>query len=307
MKKSKIKISGFTFIKNAIEFDYPAVESILSILPLVDEMIVNVGKSQDDTLELIRSIKSPHQHKIRIIEREWPKQFTEKSRVLAMQTNIALYECQYDWCFYIQADELFHVDDTNLIRKTLEQVHDNKEVEGILFDYVHFFGNYHWYGSSSNWYRKEIRLIRNHIGVTSYKDAQGFRLDCKKLKVIDSGARIHHYGWVRLPEKMEKKKQYHDSLHHRGDKREKLNKNFRYENFIDPKALKPFKGTHPELMAKRIKNYSATFDPQEILFRPRLKDIRKRIVDFIGRRTGVYLGEYRNYRIIKNPTKKENT
>lgn len=299
MSNQEIKISGFTFVKNAVKFDYPVVESILSILDVVDEMIVNVGKSDDTTLKLIRSIKSPHKHKIRIIEREWPPQFTEKSRILAMQTNIALYECRYDWCFYIQADELFHPDDAPLIRRAIEKVHNNRDIEGILFDYVHFFGDYNWCADSYSWYRKEIRIIRNHIGVTSYKDAQGFRLDCKKLKVLDSGARIHHYGWVRLPEKMQKKKEYHDSLHHRGDERKEINKNFRYENFIDPKALKRFKGKHPDLMEKRIAEYKNIFDPFSVPFRPNKKQLRKRFFNWIGKKTGIYFGEYKNYYIVE--------
>ena len=51
-------IAGFTIIKNAIINDYPIVEAINSILPIVDEMIVLAGDSEDDTLQLIQSIKS---------------------------------------------------------------------------------------------------------------------------------------------------------------------------------------------------------------------------------------------------------
>ncbi len=63
-----MKVSAFTFIKNGQMLGYPFLESIQSILPIVDEFIINVGKSEDNTLELISSISSP---KIRIIESEW--------------------------------------------------------------------------------------------------------------------------------------------------------------------------------------------------------------------------------------------
>ena len=52
-------VSGFTFCRNAVKYDYPVVESIKSALPLCDEFIVNVGRCEDGTLELIRSIRDP--------------------------------------------------------------------------------------------------------------------------------------------------------------------------------------------------------------------------------------------------------
>jgi len=37
-----MKISGFTIIRNAVMNDYPVLEAIQSILPVVDEMVVLV-------------------------------------------------------------------------------------------------------------------------------------------------------------------------------------------------------------------------------------------------------------------------
>ena len=45
-----MKVTGFSFVRNAIKFDYPVFEAITSILPLCDEFVVAVGKSEDDTL-----------------------------------------------------------------------------------------------------------------------------------------------------------------------------------------------------------------------------------------------------------------
>jgi hypothetical protein len=59
-----MKVSGFTFVKNAVKYGYPVVESIKSILPIVDEFIVCLGDSEDNTTELIKGINSP---KIKII------------------------------------------------------------------------------------------------------------------------------------------------------------------------------------------------------------------------------------------------
>jgi len=60
-----MKVCGFTFVRNAIKFECPLVESINSVLPLCDSILVVVGNSDDDRLELVKSINSP---KIRIIE-----------------------------------------------------------------------------------------------------------------------------------------------------------------------------------------------------------------------------------------------
>ena len=69
-----MKVSGFTFVRNAVKYDYPVVESIRSILPAVDEFIVNVGRCDDGTLELIRSIRDP---KIKIVESVWDETLRE--------------------------------------------------------------------------------------------------------------------------------------------------------------------------------------------------------------------------------------
>ena len=84
-----MKISGFTFVKNALIYDYPIVEAILSILPICDDFVVAVGKSDDNTLELIKYI---HPEKIRIVETEWDESMREGGQVLADETDKAFAE-----------------------------------------------------------------------------------------------------------------------------------------------------------------------------------------------------------------------
>src|SRR5215207_8727233 len=101
-------LSGFTFCRNMVRYDYPVVESIRSILPIVDEFVVNVGRCEDGTLELIRSIDSP---KIRIVESVWDETLRKDGIIYSQQTNIALSHCAGDWAFYLQADEVIHEQD----------------------------------------------------------------------------------------------------------------------------------------------------------------------------------------------------
>ncbi len=169
-----VKIAGFTFIRNALLYDYPVVEAITSILPLCDYFVVAVGKSDDDTLDLVRGIGDP---KIHVIETVWDDRLREGGRVLAEETNKAFDAIppDYDWCFYIQGDECVHEDDLPAIRSGMEQWLNDPETQGLLLHYRHFYGSYDYVGVSRRWYRREVRIIRNDKHIRSYRDAQGFR------------------------------------------------------------------------------------------------------------------------------------
>ena len=171
-----MKIAGFTFVRNALKYDYPVVQAITSILPICDYFLVAVGKSEDATLELVRSIDDP---KIHIIETEWDDSLREGGRVLALETDKAFQAIppEYDWCFYIQGDECVHEDDLQSILDGVVQMEKEKSIEGLIFNYLHFYGNVDTYKYTRSLYRREVRLIRNHIGIKSWLDAQGFRKD----------------------------------------------------------------------------------------------------------------------------------
>src|SRR5512133_592938 len=172
---SLMRVSGFTFIRNAIKLDYPVVESIKSILPVCDEFVVAVGNSSDDTLDLIRSIGDS---RIRIIETEWDESPEMKTggRVLAVETDKAFRAISpdSDWAFYIQGDEVIHEKYLDNIYASMESWKDDKMVDGLLFNYLHFYGSYNYIGVSPKWYNHEIRIIRNNKSIYSFRDAQGF-------------------------------------------------------------------------------------------------------------------------------------
>jgi glycosyltransferase involved in cell wall biosynthesis len=198
-------------VREAVRLEYPVAESIRSILPICDEFIVAVGKSADGTVERIRAIGDP---KIRILETDWDPAHFVRGAVNAVQSNLALDRCTGDWAFYLQADEVVHEDDLPLIVRALEQHLDSPRIEGLLFRYLHFWGDFDHYHWARNWYRHEVRVVRNVSGMRSWKSAQGFRRDGRKPRVVDSEARIFHYGWVRPPDTMKRKQMALDRLHH---------------------------------------------------------------------------------------------
>ena len=292
-----MKVSGFTFVKDAIKFSFPVVESIKSILPICDELIVNVGKSDDGTLDAISAIKN---EKIKIIKSEWDANFKYKGRILAQQTDIALAKCTGDWCFYLQADEVVHERDLDRILKRMEEELSDERVEGLIFNWIHFYGDYSTFINSYHWYQREVRIIRNFRGISSWSDAQGFRLNGRKLRVRDTGAYIYHYGWVRLPKAMATKKRYQDSLYHgNGWEKEYKEEKFEFLKHTDPAMLKKYTGSHPQVMGKRINEWQGEIDISKSTHELTFKDIRNRVSDFIARKTGWRIGEYKNFILIK--------
>ena len=286
-----MKVSGFTFVRNAIKYDYPVVEAITSLLPLCDEFIVAVGKSEDDTLDLILSINSP---KIRITETTWDDTLRKGGRVLAVETDKAFQAISpdTDWCFYIQADEIVHEKFYDSIRKSMIRYKEDPVVEGLLFKYKHFYGSYDYFGESWNWYRREIRIVKNQKDIFSYRDAQGFRKKPnKKLNVKLINAYIYHYGWVRDPRAMQRKQRAFSSLYHDDswvDEHVAKANEFDYSQ-VDSLGL--FRETHPAVMKQRIeqKNWKFDFDVSKKNYS--LKERLKRLV-------GIRIGEYKNYKII---------
>ena len=288
-------ISGFTIIRNAILNDYPIVEAIQSILPVVDEMIVLVGDSTDETEQLIRSINSS---KIKIHYSVWDMSLRSGGQVLAVETDKAkaLINPKSDWAFYIQADEVIHEKYHAAILQGCAEHLSNAAVEGLLFDYLHFYGTYDYIGDSRKWYHKEVRIIRNNSTITAYKDAQGFRKGTEKIRVKPIPACVYHYGWVKSPEQM-MQKQKNVSPYWLGDAdMEKMLMNPAAWNFESFDSLEKFTGTHPSVMLDRInrKNWQVTLDISRKKF-----SFKNRLLYYFEKLTGIRPFDFRNYRVIR--------
>lgn len=291
-----MKISGFTFIRNAIKNDYSIVEAITSILPICDEFVVAVGQSEDNTLGLIQGIKSD---KIRIIETIWDDTKREGGHVFALETDKAYQAISpdTDWAFYIQGDECVHEDDLNGILEDLKEHQENPEVEGLLFKYRHFYGSFDYIATSRRWYRKEIRLVRINPLVHSYKDAQGFRKGGKKLKVKEISAHIFHYGWVKPPMGLNQKVRNFTQFYH-DDAWLAENVPADYEfDFGNAERLTRFTGTHPNVSLSRIKAQNWDFDFDPAVLRSKMS-LRRKVLQKIADWTGWRIGEYKNYQRI---------
>jgi hypothetical protein len=292
-----MKVTGFTFIKDALIYDYPVVEAIKSILPVCDDFVVAVGKSNDDTLKLISNIDPV---KIRIIETIWDESLREGGRVLAVETDKAFAEVpsDSDWAFYIQGDEVVHEKYLDTIYENMVRYKDRADVDGLLFKYLHFYGSYDYVGASSRWYSHEIRVVRNDKSIYSFRDAQGFRKGKdEKLYVIPIDAYMYHYGWVKELKAMQKKHEDFNKLWHDDqwvDEHIEKVEEFDYAKHVN--QLKLFNGTHPEVMKKCIETQNWKFDFDISMNRSTLKD---KLKEFIKKYLGID-STYKNYRIVRS-------
>jgi hypothetical protein len=295
-----MKVYGFTFIRNAIKFDYPVVEAIKSILPVCDDFYVAVGNSDDNTLEIVQNIDK---QKIKILETVWDDspEMKKGGKVFASETDKAFnaIPADTDWAFYIQGDEVIHEKYLDTVYATMIKWKDDKTVDGLLFKYLHFYGSYDYVGISPKWYNHEIRIIRNNKAIYSFRDAQGFRKgENEKLNVKPVEAYVYHYGWVKEPGTMMEKAinansfyQEKNILKQMKSKDSNGTKEFDYSS-ID--ALSSFTGTHPKVMELRIQRKNWNFE-HDISFN-RLS-LRYRGKIFIKKYLGINT-YYENYRLI---------
>ncbi len=291
-----MKVSGFTFIRNAVKNDYPIVQAITSILPLCDEFIVVAGNSEDDTRKLIEDIDSP---KIKIIDSVWDDSLKAGGQVFAVETDkaFAAISPDSDWAFYIQGDELVHEKYHPLIRQEMELSLNKANIEGLLFKYIHFYGSYDYLGDSRRWYRREIRLVKNIKGIQSYRDAQGFRLNGRKIQVKLIDAYVYHYGWAKPPQGLNNKIRNFNTFYHDEQWMEQHMPQTYEFDYSNADRLVKFTGTHPLVMQKRIQTIGWKIDLTKSL-KPG-NDLRRKLLQKIEDWTGWRIGEYRNYKIVE--------
>ena len=288
-----MKISGFTFIRNGNVLGYPFIPSIRSLLPLCDEIIVNVPHSTDGTLESVRAIGDP---KIRIIESDWDENEKVGDPIMRRHTDLALEQCTGDWCVYIQGDEVLHEDGIPAMRATMERELKNPQVQGLLVDYTHFYGSFWTEVYSFGWYYQEVRVVRRDPKIRACGGAQGFRTtDNQKLRVKKSGGRYFHYGYALEPSQARIKVANLASVY--GNENLVKETGLRAARFYDDdQKVKKFTGTHPATMRELVAAAKWTYHSRNPLIRFRKNYFWEDIALIIKRCTGITLGVHRNFR-----------
>ena len=283
-------VSGVSLVRNATILDYNVEVALLSILPLVEELHVNVGLGDDDTIDRVRSLSDP---RIQIHVTDWGDSSGRRLRDLADETNRVLDRCRHDWALYIQADEVLHEEDLPAVRRALRRAAGREEVEGLAFDYHHFYGSADWVWTGRASYRAEVRMVRRSSGAQSFSDAQGFRVRGRLPRVLDSGGKIFHYGYVKseqaLSAKLRLKNEWWGEDPDRATEWE----------FELPPGLEPFRGTHPAVAIPWIEARDWPFDPATARPQPlTCRTAKIRLSNTIERLTGKRLLEHRTFQRV---------
>ena len=304
-----MKISAFSMCRNAEKLYYPVEQSVRSVLPLVDEfvMVIGDGDADDRTRELLASIDSP---KLKLVSSEWDVKRFPNGTVHAQQTDLAKSHCTGDWLLYLQADEVLHEEDLPRVQELATRYLDDARVEGFLFQYLHFWGDYDHTIASHGWYPKEIRMIRNRPDIHSWESAQSFRSipsfdghsyrkkeGSRKINVIETDIRVFHYGWLRPPALMTEKMNRLDRIH--------SHEVTRYEgrfDYGDISVCKYFEGSHPGVMRERLATLDWDVKVPTEMKRPKHKHERwkNRVMTWVERNllNGRQLFAFQNYKKI---------
>jgi len=284
-------ISGFTIVRNAIKLDFPVEASIRSILPICDEVVVNVGRSEDDTLDLVRSIADP---RIRILETDWD--MTRRNTVLGEETLRAMRACRHPWGVYIQADEVLHELGARELADAVQRHDGDGRVEGLLVRYLHFYGGFDSIATHRRWYRREVRAVRlgAELDIRPYQGAQGFRVgpSHRKIRARLTGAEMFHYGWARPTRALREKRELGKTMYPWRNADERL------PLLAWIPGIQPFRAAHPavarEWVAARRHDPDRVIEPRRF----RWRFLRYYVSGAIERLTGVRVFEFRNYTIV---------
>jgi len=283
-------LSGFTIVRNAVTLDYPIIPAVRSLLDVCDEVVVNVGRSDDGTRELVAALGDP---RVRILDTVWD--FSRGSTALAVETDRAMAACRGAWGLYVQADEVLDERGAEILKQRVGEWDRDARVEGLLVDYLHFYGDFDTLATDRHWYRREVRCVRLGRDVRSYQDAQGFRVgpEERRVRARATAARMFHYGWARPPAALRRKlaasRDIFTEVPDRTAAREARGR-------LDwTPLLRRFTGEHPraagDWVAERRDHAGPGVGPRRF----RGQHLRLYLSDWIERLTGARVFEYRNY------------
>lgn len=283
-------ISGFTIARNAVKLCFPLEASIRSILDVCDEVVVNVGQSEDETLDLVHGIGDP---RIKVLRSEWD--LTKRNYMLGEETLKAMRACSHPWGIDIQADEVLHEDGAAELARVIQEVDGDPRVEGLLVRYRHFYGDFDTVATHRRWYRREVRAVRLDpaLDIRPYQGAQGFRVgpEHRKIRARLTDAVMFHYGWSRPRVALERKREVGKTMYPWRPTGEEMP--------LVPwiPGLQPFTGSHPRAARDyldRWRGETAPVGPRR--FKPAF--IRYWLSGVIERLTGARVFEFRNYTLV---------
>lgn len=253
-----MKIYGLAFVKNGVKFDYPFIESLDSLSPLVEKTYINVGIGDDGTLEKLQK-----RDDLKIIQVDWDESRTDKGHILSDMTNIALQKLREEvkdpeaWVIYLQSDEVLHEQDYPKIKEDIQKA--NEQGHDVLrFRYLHFWQKHNIVTLNERWYPIEIRAFKLHTKtpILSHGDAQTFE---NWTSAFDTDAHIYHYGHVREEKAYKQKMERMHRYYHSGFNSFRKTLKRMVKDFLRNDREFFFYGDHPQVMQERMQRLGGDF------------------------------------------------
>ena len=138
MTNGKIRLSCIMLARNLISQGYPFVETILSMIPYCEEMIICEGYSNDGTYEVLEKLRELHKDKIIIIRKNWEGK-KNLGEVFAQTLNKVVDECKGNYILKLDPD---HVFDKETIETLLFLANMYPKVKIFYLPYLYFIGNW---------------------------------------------------------------------------------------------------------------------------------------------------------------------
>lgn len=168
-----MRLTGIASFKNIVSLGYPAIEAALSIMPVVDEFLINDGGSDDDTWLYLEKLQVIYPGKVKLYSIPWGGQNCCKEFDASL--NNLIWEAKGNWIIEAQGDELWHEEDISALRHLIEELHDGG----------HFNSIRHWCKSCSwtridSYHYYNVRIVKKLPGLISHEWGDCFHIRGQK-------------------------------------------------------------------------------------------------------------------------------
>lgn len=265
----KNNLAGFSYIYNGIDFDIPFIESIKSVIHIVDEFVLTECYSKDGTWEKCLKLQEEYPNKIKLLRRPWVEHFSEIS-LLANWTATHIDE-DIQYCMQLQSDEVIHEKDLDILRRLPELMNLNNKT-AARWRYNHFLGN-----PSTTFpfcYSELVRVIKRGLGWQIIGDGVQYAKDGSLLppeEVLETNIQVFHYGKMKDPKKGFKKEVDFQNLFKdvgfpdpkMKEMKEKLGEEYcdyvyLFESNIVDNKIQKFEDSHPLVMHEYLKKFESS-------------------------------------------------
>lgn len=156
-----MKISGYTYVKDAVSMDYPFVESIKTHLDFCDEVVVvDASVKNDGTKEALASLKKEAGDKLKLYEATLDWTVPNYGIYDGVLKQTAREKCSGEFLWQFDCDELIHGGDRKTLESLIRQSENLTKIPVLCLPVVEYWGGHDKVRIDINSWK--WRVSRNH-------------------------------------------------------------------------------------------------------------------------------------------------